>query len=220
MKFLGLSFEERRLSWECERCGLMQFRKKCTCHGEPVLTKKDFVQRYEQGEFGNCSPTWHTFQEWCADHLGDAKLELFHIRNRIAGAKTWYNVAKYEMADKWVAACREFPEKSLYISAMCPTEKTLIQGEVMRRVDGGAGLDLYYSTIAKPMREALALGGKRAVGSAATMLLQHYLDCNSYDWLMGLLERYEDHVVEFTTLSTQWGTVPGFNSLFWEVRKY
>lgn len=187
---------------------------------KPVKTKTDFVKRYEAGEFGNHSPTWAGFDDWCADNLGGNKLELFHIRNRVAGAMTWYNVAKYEMADKWAIACELFSSNELYISSMCPTEKTLFQGEVMRRVDGGVGLDLFYSTIAKPMRESLKLGGQRALGLRAKMLLEHYLDTNSHNWLMYLLEAYEGHVVEFTTLSEEWGTVPGYRTIFWEVRKY
>lgn len=181
----------------------------------PVLTKKNFQERYAQGEFGNCSPTWETTGEFVLSGYEG----LIHLRNRTAGGPTLYNVQSCNVVPVLLDFCKDYnlhPE-NFYISAMCPTHLTLFQGEVMRSY---RHLDLYYSTIAKPMRQALQEGGKQCYGIAATKLLEHYLCPNSYDWLMGLLDRYEGHVVEFTTLSCFWGTVPNFNTLFWEVRLY
>ena len=169
------------------------------------------------GEFGNRSPTWNGWLDWNKDHLGSDKFELFHIRNRVAGAMTWYDVPKFKMADTWDIACQHFSVEQLYISAMCPTELTQIQGEVMRTAKG---LYLYYSTVKKPMRQSLLEGGQEALGLFAVSLLQYYMDQNSWEWLNHLLDSYEDHVVEFTTLSKRWGAVEGYNTLFWEVRKF
>lgn len=185
-------------------------------HFEPILTKKDFVQRYGKHEFGNCSPTWNNFESWNKDNLGRNKLSAFHIRNRVAGGITWYDVRKYEMFDKWSDACSLVGKENLYISAMCPTEKTVLQGEVMQ---SEKGLYLFYSQVAKPMRDALREEAHEATGLKAKFLLEQYLDWNSLDWLYGLLNRYPEHVIEFTTLSVKWGTIPGYNTLFWEVRK-
>lgn len=146
---------------------------------------------------------------------------LYHIRNRVAGAQTWYNVPPEDLADVWYQqACKpfgEFSESQLYISEMAPTTLTLIQGEVMRDV---GGLYLYYSTVAKPMRDSLKEGGREAKGLMALGLLRGYLNHNSYNWLEGLLDAYPDHVVEFSCYAKQWGTVPGHNTVFWEVRQY
>ena len=105
----------------------------------------------------------------------------------------------------------------LYISAMAPTEKQVLQGEVPR---GLWGLDLLYTTVARPMREALQVASRSVGGIIAVSLLQQYLCPNSYDWLMHLLDSYPGHVVEFSTYSVEWGTVPGYNTVFWEVRRY
>ncbi len=183
----------------------------------PVLTKTDFVKRYSQGEFGNRSPTWDTFEEWCLAHLGGDKLEKFHIRNRIVGAMTWYDVCKYEMADRWAVATKHFEPSQLYISAMCPTERTIFQGEVMR---SNRSLELHYSTIKKPMRDALRERSKSVSGIIAVLTLRELMPTKDHEWLMQLLDRYEDHVVEFTTLEVEWGTVPGYHTLYWECRKY
>ena len=182
---------------------------------KPVLSKRDFVKRYREGEFGNASPTWGTLEEF---QSVPERLGLFHIRNRVAGGPTWYNIPASTVAYVWGQLLkRGIPTSSLYISAMAPTEKTLFQGEVQQ---GLWGLDLTYTTVAKPMRDALQEETKYTRGLVAHRLLRWYLDDNSFIWLQHLLGEYPDHVVEFSTYSTCWGTVPGYNTVFWEIRKY
>ena len=182
----------------------------------PVLTKTDFVRRYAASEFGNASPTWDGVEEWLKDEGWKYGL-LFHIRNRVKGGRTFYDVPAYAMRDWWLYATNFCRPSNLYISAMAPTEKTLFQGEVQR---GLWGLDLLYTTVAKPMRPALAQRSQTVSGIIALTLVRHFLCCNSQEWLWHLLDTYKDHVVEFSTYSVEWGTVPGFNSVFWEVRAY
>ena len=184
--------------------------------GEPVNSKKDFVRRYADGEFGNASPTWNTLDEVDLGWLRRSG-QLFHVRNRVAGAQTWYDVPGDKLADVWHEACGLFKPDNLYISAMCPTHKTVIQGEVQQRE---TGLYMFYTFVKKPMRDALREEARHAHGVQVQLLLRHFLDSNSLDWLSTLLDRYPGHVVEFTTLSTCWGTLPNFNTIFWEVRNY
>ena len=177
----------------------------------PVTTKKNFVERYERGEFGNRSPTWHTLQQWQASgYLGS-----MHLRSRTAGAPTWYDVPAAAVERKY----RELNASSTthYLSAMAPTQLTLFQGEVQRTP---AGLYLYYTTVARPMRQALATGGRSSTGIMAKQLLKYFLCSNSFDWLQVLLDRYDNHIVEFSTYRRPWGTLPHFNTVFWEVRNY
>lgn len=182
----------------------------------PVSNKRDFVRRYESGEFGNQAPTWNNIADFLdsGPHHG-----LFHVRNRIAGADTWYNVQAEDVPGVWERACTFYGYKpaDLYISAMAPTERTLIQGEVQQ---GTNGLEFYYSTVAKPMREALACESMQVSGTIAVLLLTKYLCPNSYEWLQILLERYPNHVIELSAYECSWGTLPGFNTVFWEVRRY
>ena len=103
-----------------------------------------------------------------------------------------------------------------YVSSMCPTHRTILQGEVYDTV---GGLHLLYTTVKKPMRQALAEQSKTVKGPCTRLILQEYLNGRSYDWMMGLLATYPEHVIEFTALDCCWGTVPGHNTLFWEVRK-
>lgn len=199
------------------------------CRPAPVLTKTNFVKRYEQGEFGNHSPTWSSYADWfykVGYPRGDLSYQesqtaKYHIRNRVPGAMTWYDVPGSNLFEAWEVATAQFEPEQLYISEMCPTELTTIQGEVV--YDQVDYLQLRYSTIAKPMRQALSVeeGEERhAKGIAAEMILRRYMNPRSYGWLRWLLTGYPHHVVEFTCLSRCWGTEPGHNTLFWECRLY
>lgn len=171
------------------------------------------------GEFGNASPTWPTYRDWLHDWQDDGwENRLYHLRNRIAGGPTYYNLTGEYVPDSYHKLVKKGVDpSSLYVSEMAPTELTVFQGEVRRSINH---LDLYYSTIAKPMRDSLREGGKQAYGLKAGILLRYYLDGPSYDWLQHLLGEYDNHVIEFSTYSVKWGTVPGMNTVFWEVRNY
>ena len=104
-----------------------------------------------------------------------------------------------------------------YISAMAPHHRGTIQGEVQR---GYWGLDLTWTWAKLPMREALKKETFHMKGLGAQDWLDHYMNDLSFQWLGYLLEAYPDHVVEFTCFNTCWGTVPGHNTVFWEVREY
>lgn len=185
----------------------------------PVLSKADFVRRYALGEFGNASPTWQTVDDllslarkypWPTEVPG-----LYHLRNRVAGGATYYNLGWSACVTKWM----DQPDRAAwYVSAMAPTDRTTLQGEVYR---AETGLALTYSTVARPMREALAAESIQVSGIMASFLLRRHLCPNSYDWLNELLERYDGHVVEFSAYSVPWGTLyPLFNTCFWECRLY
>jgi hypothetical protein len=186
---------------------------------KPLVTnKRDFVRRYSLGEFGNASPTWNNPSEYYASEFYKRyPNNLLHIRNRIAGGLTWYDVEPWKLPHRWYTGCLQVGSSNLYLSAMCPTEKTVLQGEVQQST---AHLDLYYSTVAKPMRDALKEEAYQVSGLTALGLLKQHLNTRSYEWLMYLLEAYPDHVVEFSTFSVEWGTVPGYNTCYWETRKY
>ena len=141
-----------------------------------------------------------------------------HIRNRIQGGPTWYNLSPEEAHVTWSNLLQQgVTAGTLYISAMCPTEKTIIQGELQQSVDY---IDLTYTTVVAPMRDALRKETKHANGIRAVNLLKWGMDPASYDWLSELLSLYPDHIVEFTCLAVCWGTVPNRNTIFWEIRKY
>ena len=181
---------------------------------EPVLSKGQFVERYMKSEFGNRSPSWDTLEEFL-EHGNRA--DLYHIRTRVANGPTWYNVPVYEVRTRWLDLLENgTPESSLYISAMCPTEKTIFQGEIY---ESDTGLQLFGSRIVAPMRVALQQGVCYNE-LLALMILRQVMNERSYGWFEYLREAYPGHVMEFTALSRCWGTCPGENVLWWEVRQY
>lgn len=179
------------------------------------VAKQRFVDSYQANEFGNRAPTWDKFE----DFLRSGYAGLVHIRNRVAGGPTWYDVPAREVPQRLANIVEHglASYNSVYFSGMAPTDRTLLQGEVRRSENH---LDLFYSVVKKPMRLALAKGGRQQSGIIAVLLLKEVMDPPSYDWLQILLDRYPDHVIEFSTYAVPWGTIPGRNTVFWEVRKY
>jgi hypothetical protein len=179
-----------------------------------IRSKSEFVYWFQKGIFGNKTQNWDTYDEFQQSGYQG----LVHIRNRIAGAKTWYNVPAcdvfYEM--RQIIAHGEAEEKNLYLAAMAPTAETTFQGEVFRSEQG---LAVYYSTVPKPMRESLAEGGKQIMGLTAKLFLEHYLDLVDYDWIQELLDRYDGHIVEFSVYNTRCGTL-NRRCIIWECRLY
>jgi len=180
----------------------------------PVLSKADFSCRYAAGEFGNASPSWQNPSQFLDDYKYG---RLYHLRNRQRAGESYYNLQPGPCYSSWMM--KPNPEH-WYVSEMAPTERTLFQGEVMQPVDGKKCLDLLFTTVRKPMRPALQEKAKRVDGLLAISWLRSMLCPNSYEWLQVLLDRYPGHVVEFSTYEIKWGTLPGFNTVFWEVRNY
>lgn len=185
---------------------------------KPVLTKKDFVRRYEANEFGNRSPTWNNLEEMEKEQVLEcaSNEDLYHVRNRVAGGETWYNVQANDLANVWRAACNNLGSQNLYISQMAPTHRTTIQGEISY-IDGK--LSLYGTTVKLPMRDALKQCSWTVYGLVAVSLLRRYMDEYSYEWVQHLLDSYPDHVVEFSCYNRKFGTL-NLNTVIWEVRKY
>lgn len=187
---------------------------------EPVNTKLDFVKRYQQGEFGNRAPTWNGISEFLRGDPPYKSSDLIHLRNRKAGGPTWYDVKAEDVEEVYmqIVNTKLAEPQDIYLSAMAPTPDTLFQGEIFLRDDGI--LNLFASTVAKPMRESLKEGGKSYEGIIAWLLLKHFLCPNSQEWILELLRRYPGHVIEFSTYAKRWGTLSNFNTVFWEVRNY
>lgn len=181
----------------------------------PVLTKADFVRRYHAGEFGNRPPEWLTLDEVLASGYRDP----VHIRNRVAGGPTWYDVEAADLTDVVGELVRSgaASESSLYYAAMGRDEWRTLQGYT---VQGLRGLDLWYTLTQKPLRTALSEESYNVSGVCATVLLRAYLCPNSLEWLDHLIKEYPGHAVEFTVWDRNWGLLPNFNTMFWEVRAY
>jgi len=181
----------------------------------PVLSKRDFVRRYQKGEFGNAGPSWNSVEEFS---LGQPKRGRYHLRCRKVSGPTHYDLDEEALQRTYrVLLSSGWKSEDWYVSEMAPTEKTRLQGEVQQTPDG---LYLYFSTLKETMRSALHMGGREARGVVAENLLKSYLPPEDYDWLQVLLDRYPGHVIEFSTYSVPYGTISGCKTVWWEVRLY
>lgn len=194
----------------------------------PVRTKSDFSRRYRAGEFGNAAPGWDTVDEFLAygrREFGTGPANgIYHLRNRLtAGGVGYYHLSWSAAVARWL---EQKDRGGWYCAEQVPEEvqRTLtLQGEVQQAIPGTGriGLELYYSTVPKVMREALHERAEQTHGLKALGLLRAALCPNSYEWLLELLDRYPGHVVEFSTFRKCWGTLfPRYNTIFWEVRLY
>lgn len=145
---------------------------------------------------------------------------LLHLRNRVPGGAGIYNVHAENVSAALIRLHVEHgvDQKDIYISAMAPTKQTTLQGELM--VNQLGEWQLFYSQEPLPMRDALASSGKQVKGMICRALTDHYMNHRSRQWLDWLLYAYPDHVIEFSCYNRCWGTEPGFNTVFWEVRTY
>ena len=192
-----------------------KWRESKELHPTPIQsidTKAQFVREYQAGRLGNRAPTWQTLEEY----LTSSYKGLVHIRNRVAGGPTWYDVPAENVAAGYVRIIAEglVGPGDVYFSGMAPTDKTIFQGEVRQ---SERHLDLYYSTITKPMRASLLEGGRQVHGLEALGILKALMDPSSLDWVQTLLDRYPWHVIEFSTYSVNWGTL-NLPTVIWEVR--
>lgn len=190
----------------------------------PVLSKADFAVRYAKGEFGNASPTYRTCEELL--RVGERYPGAmpvpgkYHLRSKVPGGPTEYNLSWSAAVARW---CDKPNPGGWYCSAMAPEDRKILQGEILlmdASLGLSSGLYLNYNTKRLPMREGMALESKHAEGPRARLILMHALCPNSLDWLGVLLDRYPLHAVEFSTYECNWGTLEGFNTVWWEVRKY
>lgn len=183
-----------------------------------VSTKKGFVRRYRNGEFGNRAPTWNNWEEFEREYP-DSYPSRLHLRNRIAGGTTHYDLEWHEAKSLWNEYALKGLENNWYLSGMAPHQYNTIQGEIQEGIP--FGLSLYYSLEPDlPMRDALAKSSHTAERMMAISYLKTFMCPNSWDWLKTLLDRYPCHVIEFSCFSINWGTLPNYNTVFWEVRNY
>lgn len=184
---------------------------------KPVLHKRDFVRRFIAGEFGNKTRNWSRLKDWYADAGTFRQDSLFHIRSRTPGQLTYYNTTEANVPTQWHNVDGDYG--GWYIAEMAPHHAGTLQGEFV--VEPLFQVPYLLYTFEKlPMRDALRASRYEATGIMAVSLLKANMCANSYDWMQTLLERYPGHVIEFSCFNRPLGTLPGFNTLFWEVRNF
>jgi len=176
--------------------------------------KKDMYVLYERGAFGNMLKTWPTV----ADYLADTYTEPVVLRNKVPGGR-WcaYGLTRVELVQKVEEFAQDGAPRNLFVvNELADDSELTIQGEVQR---DQLGLSLRYSTEPLPMRKALSLPHEYANGLAAKIILEKLLDASDFEWLMELLDTYEDGVIEFSVWAKSVGNLAR-RMVVWEIRNY
>ncbi len=181
-----------------------------------ILTKEEYYRLYENGLFGNKALTWSSFDEVLKS--GWKRNVCIRSRKPIARNRVRYNISLKDIPQH----IKDFeilgvPENDLAYNESMPDEKLLLQGEVMIHTDG---MHLLYTTLKKPMNQALSEESQKAKGLEAKILLKNCMYPSSLSDLMSIFEMFPDSAVEFSSYSISIGCIPGRNTIIWEVRNY
>lgn len=179
-----------------------------------VSNKQMFYRRFLTGEFGNRVQQWATLGEWKKSQFKGP----IGIRTKIRGGRFDPFVQPADVESR----VKEFHRQGyndLNFSEMLDHSKQLINAEVCR---SHRGLEILYSTVRKPMRDALQEQSIFEHGLQAALVLRKYLTPVDREWVEHLLDTYVDHVVEFTSMRIPCGVDAwrGSRTVIWEVRKY
>ncbi len=172
-----------------------------------------------KGEFGNTA--LHTTVSKL--NLVDKK-RINNIRLRYAGGpgsryrpftnKSFPINLTNKYINQWIK--KGFDKNRIIISQAIADKERILQGELTLYLNG---YELLYTLEPGDMRTALKKS-KRATGLKAKMILEKFIDPSSMEDLIFLLNKYPNHVIEFTVLKSETGTIPNRNTIIWEVRNY
>lgn len=189
-----------------------------------IPTKRDFLEKYTSGQLGNKIRSWPSIAALkSSDYRGPVS-----IRSRTSNWKTMYYVPQER-----VFACERQFGPDFYFNESAPDDRLTIQGEYWNNHTRY----LMYSRAQVAMKQALGLPlvsdpqtwrygidpanwRHESEGLRTEMLLRANMNANSYEDFQILRDNYPAHVIEFSCYDTELGSVPGRNTLIWEVRSY
>jgi hypothetical protein len=181
-----------------------------------VLTKTDMYRRWNRGEFGNRLPWWPSVEAFEAAGSPADPVTLRYLEPDAPFLRYGVRRADVRRVLEELVAAGADPRKVVVGQCSSVDDYLTFQAEVSREP---GGYHVRYTTIKKRMRDALREREEYATGLQAKLLLDHYLEPAPREWLDELFERYPGHVVEFSCWEKAEGDL-GWNTIFWEVRKY
>lgn len=177
-------------------------------------TKAEMYRRLRAGEFGNTLRVWDTIED-VIDSGYDGELGLRCVGSG-GGGPFIPNLTIIEAMFRGAILAKA--HKVLYCEAS-PDEHLIVNAELIGQSYLG-GPRLEYSTVKKPMRDALRDQRLHAQGPLCVYILRHVLSGQSYDDVCWLMDTFPDAVIELSVFSTFLGPLRGRNHVIWEVRDY
>jgi len=185
----------------------------------PVTTKSDMYRRLAAGEFGNMIPQYFNVHDWIES--GDAdRYAMWGVRSQIPGGPCRLNCPTADvMGTAYSFHCP--------FNISCMVDKVATVTAWLEVWDSPTGLvveGIEYPDTAGgwTWRNSMPDPTKRKKweGISARMVMKRHLNENSLEDVWELVEKFPDHVSEFSTLERWFGTVPNRNHIVWECRKY
>ncbi len=180
-----------------------------------IKDKREAIDLFQSGAFGNSIQTWYNREEF-GNWQGPVVLRY---RAPAGGGPCLYDVPLNELDATINRLVKEgWQQQLMYFHPRLEIDHLLVvQGELMLSTEH---YTFFYSRVKKPMRKALAEGGKHTYGLRALLMLREAMTDSSFSDLEELLGMYPDSVFEISVWSHCLGTIPGRNAIVWEVRNY
>jgi hypothetical protein len=182
-----------------------------------VTSKKQNFENFSAGRYGNNLRQWSS---WGKLHESGYRGSVTMRYNGLGGGGPCIYDLQYAEAwrakEKWGA--QGYDPERIYFNETAPNHKAILQGELHRYAP--VGYALHYSTLPLPMRPALQHGAQNHLGPGALLILKVRMSPSSYADLQAALDLWPDATFEISIFSVNVGSLPGRNSIIWEVRNY
>lgn len=180
-----------------------------------IKTKAQMYELYNSGLLGNGFQNYSTLDE-CLTNVKSSLVgaRCRHVSGPCIALKT-PDKLRADMDAVYAEGC--WTENDFTFGPSPDHQGRTMQGEVQRSENH---FDLTYTTVRDAMRPALAKETKHATGLTAITILKHFMDVNTFEDVMELLDMFPGSVVEFTCFNHDVGRYPHRNTCIWEVRNY
>lgn len=184
---------------------------------DTITSKLQSVALFKQGFFGNKVQQWDTYNQLMKSEYA-GKVTIRQKKRAYGGRGVSIFGVQKQAVRRQIEALRRrnVSEDTLYFNEALEPKYVVLQGELMRTE---RGLYLYGSTEQDHMHLSLQKNPLHLLGLECIMLLKRFVCERGLECIMELLERFKDHVVEFTSCSKSWGDL-GWRTVIWEVRKF
>lgn len=182
-----------------------------------VDSKRKSVELQRTGGFGNNLHVWLNAD----DYLNSGYTGLIALRYMGPHGGMWlkYDIPMDEVLSVFDSWCSEGADPRLItFNEAAPCKKVIVQGEYW---NGGKPVDYFFhSRELVHMRDALKISPKHSIGLVSRVIIKHAMTPSSWeDWNV-LIDQYPNHVLEVSIYNCCLGTIPGRNSIVWEIRRY
>lgn len=185
---------------------------------EVIATKKRMYELLAAGQLGNTTRQFFDINDWtCSPDA--SKYEWWGVRTLTPGGPCTLNCHR----DDVVTTAHTFERKghavniSVMLDRIC---RVTLWCDIWESPTGLVVYGIERPPVGGSWRALMPSQGRHWFGLSAKMLLKKHLNENSYDDAMGLLEKYDGHVLELSATDTLIGILPGRSGIHWELRLY